>query len=115
MDFVGAIQPLHCKVLHHTDSPTLSASASSAYRSISGTLRCFWNITRPELSYAAQALATHSANPSKDDVEAALHAAAYLASAAHVGLQFGPSPAGDTWGLRCEWYADTDWASCQET
>jgi hypothetical protein len=87
-----------------------SAAEHSRFMSAVGSIQYIASVTRPDLSFAAHALARHMSASAKEHWQAALHVMRYLQSTKNLGITFGGS---ENKSL-VEAYTDADFANASD-
>jgi hypothetical protein len=113
----GAETPLPPKIhLTKEDCPSQpDAALGTKYRELVGVLQWLATCTRPDLAYAAQALARYNSNPGPSHWLAAKHTLRYLRKTCLEGLTYTIASRGSDTFNRLFGFCDSDWAADRDT
>jgi hypothetical protein len=95
----------------HKFSPLLKGPDHNKYRSLVGSLQYFANSLRPDVAYAANALAQVAHCPRERHWKAAIHCLRYLSGTPNLALHYSKDKNGST----LLGFSDSDFAGCKGT
>ena len=96
---------------YHKDIVPVSAKQQSRFMSAVGSIQYMAQVTRPDLSYIAGALAQHFSESTEEHWQAALHCLRYLQSTKDFGLTFDGS---NSDASLLEAFSDADFANSED-